>query len=261
MKRLDMGKYSPFTELGKTCLTREITEKKVIWPIMNEEAEAGFRHRRLRRSDIEGVAELWRQSYPEVYGSTHSQSWILYPDEYEENVALEDNWEEDCRKKKYYMPVMEEVATGKIVSSIVCSKDDMNLQVQLLIGFIRPEYRQGKTGFNIMSVANEYLDLMAEASGAEYMMTTATTSHAISQYLVRLWGWSIAGIFPGEVTRWSGGNQEYRGCRVYFYKFVGNAQQYATKPEEWDLLPEIRRLWDTLEEINNTKPQIPEMDS
>ncbi len=257
MKRLNMGQYTPFADMGKTCLNREITAKSVVWPVMDEKVEAGFRHRRLRRADINEISELWRQSYPEIYGSTNSHSWILYPEEYEENVALEDNWEEDCRKKKYYMPVMEDASTGRIVSSMLCAKDDMNLQIKLLVGFIHPEYRKAATGFKIISVANEYLEQMGQASGAEYITTFAETWHSISQYLVRSWGWKIAGIFPGEYTRWRGGDQEYRGCTVHFYKFVGKGEQYATRPDEWSLLPEIRKLWDTLEEINNTRPQMP----
>ena len=31
---------------------------------------------------------------------------------------------------------------------------------------------------------------------------------------------------------------------------MNNGEKYAAKPEEWDLLPEIRQLWEYLESIN-----------
>jgi hypothetical protein len=63
-------------------------------------------------------------------------------------------------------------------------------------------------------------------------------------------GWKIAGIFPGNFTRWAGGEKEYRGCTIHFYRFLNNGDKISTKPEEWDLLPEIRDLYDFMEKIN-----------
>ncbi|MHA2232803.1 MAG: hypothetical protein ACXAB4_09960, partial [Candidatus Hodarchaeales archaeon] len=59
-----------------------------------------------------------------------------------------------------------------------------------------------------------------------------------------------AGIFPGQVTRWCGGNREYRGCTVHFYKFLRDAEKFVTKPEEWRILPEVAKIWQALEEAN-----------
>ena len=73
----------------------------------------------------------------------------------------------------------------------------------------------------------------------------------ISQYVsFKRIGWKIGGIFPGQYTRWAGGDEEYRGCTVHFYKFINGGEQYTTQPEEWDLLPEVEELWKAMEKIN-----------
>ena len=88
--------------------------------------------------------------------------------------------------------------------------------------------------------------------GAEYLTTFLETWHTITQArtLKIGEGWKIAGIFPGNFTRWNGDNQEYRACEIYLYKFLNEGEKYATKPEEWQLHPEIRRLWECLENVN-----------
>jgi len=91
---------------------------------------------------------------------------------------------------------------------------------------------------------------IAIKSGAEYFTTFCETWHDITQNWCIKGGWKIAGIFPGNFTRWHGNNQEYRGCEVHFYKFVGDGEKYTTKPEEWHLAPEARDVWEILEKVN-----------
>jgi hypothetical protein len=103
-----------------------------------------------------------------------------------------------------------------------------------------------------MIIAFEHLKLIEDETNAEYLTSFCETWHSITQYLCfKQWGWKIAGIFPGNVTRWSGENSEYRGCTVYFYKFINQGEKYSTKPKEWQMLPEIEKLWECLEELNS----------
>ena len=88
-------------------------------------------------------------------------------------------------------------------------------------------------------------------SGAEYVTVFCETWHDITQYMwFKRMGWKVAGIFPGNFTRWNGDQEEYRGCTVHFYRLINDGEKYSTKREEWRLLPEISRLWDCLAEIN-----------
>jgi len=249
-KKLYMNKIQPIKKMGKSCETREIRNKKVIWPYIEKDFFDGkFKSRVIGRADIDRAAELWRISFPDVYGS--SDDWIFYPEEYERRVALRENWEEDSANKADCMLVMEEIETGKLVSAAVYSKDDKNLSVEFTIGAIHPDYRKGKRGSKFWIQVLEHLKRIEEDSGAEYMTVACITSHDITQHLcLKRLGFKVAGIFPGQFTRWCGEQKEYRGCEVHFYKFIGDGEKFATKAEEWTLLPELKKLWDVLEEIN-----------
>ena len=47
-----------------------------------------------------------------------------------------------------------------------------------------------------------------------------------------------------------GEGEEYRGCTVHFYKFAGKGARYSTRPEEWRLDPEVREVWEAMEQVN-----------
>ena len=181
MQLIDMDKYRPFAKMGKTCQTREIREKKVIWPYAEKDHFGGkFKSRFICRADIDEVAELWRVSYPEIYGSSYE--WIFFPEEYEDKVALKEAWEKDSVNKIYCMSVVEEVETKKLVAVALWTKDDKNLHVELTFGAIPPDYRKGKMGNKIVITGLEGYKILDE-SGAEYLTCFCETWHNISQYL------------------------------------------------------------------------------
>ena len=243
---IDMSKYKPFREMAKTCKTREIREKKVIWPKFHLESYFGgkYRARVLRSADVEEVAELWRMGYPEIYGSNYD--FVLYPEKIKERVALEDRWERDRFEKEFCMVVAEERGTGKILSAALLKKDDKNLEIEYSMLVTHPEYRRQHIPLGIgLAIAEKIKE-----SGAEYLIAFLETWHDITQKLCISRGWKIAGIFPGRFTRWAGDNREYRGCVVYMYTFINNGEKYATKPEEWSLAPEVWEIWKCLDRIN-----------
>jgi hypothetical protein len=236
--------------MGTGCQTREIRDKKIVWPATEDTliCNGKFILRVIGNSDVRNVAELWRTSYPEVYGSIHG--WMLYPEEYRKKVALKEDWESDSKKKVHAMLVAEEINTGCLVMASMLTKFDLNLHVEASFFTIHPDYRQGKGGFYIWNELLQYYKWL-EASGAEYITVFCETWQDITQYIwFKRFGWKVAGIFPGNMTRWCGDTREYRGCTVYFYRLINQGDQYSTKPDEWKLLPEMKRLWDCLEEIN-----------
>jgi len=103
-----------------------------------------------------------------------------------------------------------------------------------------------------MNLLGRTMHHVAVASGAEYLTTFLETWHTITQAKTLKYGegWRIAGIFPGNFTRWAGGQEEYRACEIYLYKFINEGERYATRPEEWNLHPRLQKLWKVLEEIN-----------
>jgi hypothetical protein len=250
MKKIDMTPYQPYKKMGKSCELRKIIDKRVVWPLINymDPNEPNFRLRAITRKDIEEVAKLWRASYPEVYGSVHE--WILDPDEYEKRVAFAENWEEHSVTRPHAVMVGEDLQSKKIVVSSIYTKWDKNLQVEASFIAIHPDYRKGSMAASIWSNLASFYKWL-EGSGAEYVTVFCETWHNITQYIwFKRMGWKIAGIFPGNFTRWAGNEKEYRGCTIHFYRFLNNGDKISTKPEEWDLLPEIRDLYDFMEKIN-----------
>lgn len=248
MRILDMSPYRPYRQMGQSCLTRHIQSKQVIWikPESEMVLEGRFLVRPLGRADIDEVAELWRWAYPEIYGS--EQEFILFPEEYEAQVTLAETWEIDCRKKRYCMLVAVEAATSRLASATLMTKFDKNLQIEYTFAGTHPDYRQQ----GLMGALGKIMDCMAAASGAEYLTAFLETWHTITQDVTLKWGqgWKIAGIFPGNFTRWVGGQHEYRACEIHMYKFINDGEKYATQPAEWHLHADIQRLWEVLEAFN-----------
>ena len=122
MKQIDMTPYQPYRKMGQSCELREIGGKKIVWPMIEnmDPGDTDFRLRAIRRTDLEAVAELWRISYPEVYGSVHE--WILDPTEYEKRVAFAENWAEHAATRPHAVMVGEDARSDRIVMSSIYTK-------------------------------------------------------------------------------------------------------------------------------------------
>ena len=198
MKHINMTPYQPYRYMGKSCELREIKDKKVVWPLIDhiDMDNPNFRLRAITRNDVDAVAELWRASYPEVYGSVHE--WILDPDEYTDRVAFTEHWEEHCHSRPHAVMVGEDLAAGKIVMSSIYTKWDYNLQVEASFIAIAPDARKGKMAASIWSNLASFYHWLEE-SGAEYVTVFCETWHNTTQYIwFKRLGWKIAGIFPGN---------------------------------------------------------------
>ena len=249
MRFLDMSPYRPYRVMGQSCRTRPIREKVVRWvkPEPWESPDGAFVGRPLARGDLEAAAELWRRAYPELYGSSHD--FMLHPEEYEDRMALVETWAEDSVGKPCCMLVIQERATGRLAAGSLMTKFDQNLQVEWTFAGTHPEYRQ----MGLMGLLGDMMDWMSRASGAEYLTTFLETWHTITQgeTLKIGKGWRVAGIFPGNFTRWAKDQEEYRACEVHMYRFINEGEKYATQPEEWQLHPELLQLWEALEAFNH----------
>lgn len=232
--------------MAVTCETRPIRKKHITWIKTESEPfhEGRYQVKTLRRDLIESAAEMWRSAYPEIYGSPHE--FMLDPEMYEKMVALEETWEKDSTGKVYCMPVLVELKTEKVLCASLLTKIEKNLQVEYSFVGTRPDHRMRELTDELRRITRK----TASASGAEYFTTFCETWHDITQKWCIRGGWNIAGIFPGNFTRWNGDNEEYRGCEVHFYKFSEEGEKYATKPEEWHLAPEVREVWEVIERVN-----------
>ena len=236
----------PYKEMATTCTTRPVAEKKVVWKRFESEPfeQGRFQAKVISRKHINSAATVFRKAYPEVYGSPHE--FVLFPERYEELIALDETWEKDRRNKVYLMPVVVELETDKVVAVTMLTKFEKNLQVEFTFAATLPDYRLKK----IMQELRAVTWKAALASGAEYFTTFLETWHDITQRWCIKDGWRVGGIFPGNFVRWKKPDQEYRGCTVHCYRFVRNGEAFTTLPEEWSLAPEFHELWEVLERIN-----------
>jgi len=248
MRPLDMTPHRPYRPMAQTCHTRPLADKQVLWvhPAPRLHPQGRFLGRTLRQADVGAAAELWRASYPEVYGSVHD--YLLYPEDYPERMALEETWEADTRGKPHCMLVVEEIDTGRLVAASLMTKCDRNLQIEYSFAGTHPEFRR----YGLMKLLGKMMYDMTLASGAEYLTTFLETWHTITQHETLKWGrgWKVAGIFPGNFTRWAGGQEEYRACEIHLYQFIRGGDRYATQPEEWHLHPKLLPIWNALEDLN-----------
>jgi len=243
---IDMQGSKPYRKMATTCRTRAVSQKRVVWPRFESKPflDGRFQVRPLRRQLIESAAAFWRLAYPEIYGSPHE--FLLDPEQYEKCVVLEDHWDRDAGGKVYCMTVVEELQTNRVVSATLLTKFERNLQVEYTFAATHPDYRQRDLTDELRKMTRR----IAYNSGAEYLTTFCETWHDITQYWCIKGGWKIAGIFPGNFVRWNGDNEEYRGCTVHFYRFIGEGDAHTTKPAEWHLAAPSKEVWETLEKVN-----------
>ena len=133
--QVDLSGHKPYKLMGQSCRLKDISEFRVNWPKLvtaDELAHANLLMRYMRRSDIDEVVELWKNMYPEVYGSTHQ--FVFDSEWYADNVLLEENWEKDQNKINYAIIVLEDLTERKVGGMLLMTKWDRNLQVELTMG-------------------------------------------------------------------------------------------------------------------------------
>ncbi len=241
---IELGR--PYREMATTCKTRPTKEKKVVWKRFESEPfeDGRFQVKVLSKKLIDSAASLFRKAYPEIYGSPHE--FVLMPKRYEGLIALDEDWKEDSRSRVCCMPVVVELETERVVAATMLTKIEKNLQLEFTFAATLPEYRVKDIMLNLRVVTWK----TALASGAEYLTTFVETWHDITQKWCIKDGWQVAGIFPGNFVRWKDPDQEYRGCTIHCYYFLANVEDYATKPDEWSLAPELKELWEVMQRIN-----------
>ena len=241
---IELGR--PYREMATTCKTRPTKEKKVVWKRFESEPfeDGRFQVKVLSKKLIDSAASLFRKAYPEIYGSPHE--FVLMPERYEGLIALDEDWKEDSRSRVCCMPVVVELETERVVAATMLTKIEKNLQLEFTFAATSPEYRLKDIMLNLRVVTWK----TALASGAEYLTTFVETWHDITQKWCIKDGWQIAGIFPGNFVRWKDPDQEYRGCTIHCYYFLANVEEYATRPDEWSLAPELKELWEVMHRIN-----------
>lgn len=142
---LNLSEYQPYKTMGKSCQLKDIMEFHINWPKLVtatnlKNSELTMRY--MGGSDIDRVVELWKNVYPEAYGSTHQ--FVFDPQWYEGNVLLDENWETDTNRKNYAIILLEDIKYSQLVGILLMTKWDQNLQVEFTMGGLHSAFREKK---------------------------------------------------------------------------------------------------------------------
>jgi hypothetical protein len=194
--------------------------------------------------DVDRVVELWRNVYPEAYGSTHQV--VFDPQWYDGNVLFGENLETDALYRKHAVILLEDLKGCQFVGLLLMTKWDQNLQIELTMGGLHSSFREKDVFYPFFK---NILDVISNTE-VELITVFAETWHDKTQKLMENHGFKIWGVCPGNMMRWSHDNKFYRACEVHYYKFVNNGDKYATNSDEWVLSEKSKKLWDVLKKLN-----------
>ena len=245
---LNLSEYQPYKKMGQSCHLKDIGEFRVHWPKLttaNNLKNNGLMMRYMCANDINGVVDLWKNVYPEAYGSTHQ--FVFAPEWYAGNVLFNENLKTDAKKKKYAIIILENLKDSQMVGILLMTKIDQNLQIELTMGGLHSEFREKEVFYPFF---NTILDTIS-ATEVELITVFAETWHRKTQELMDNHGFKIWGILPGNMIRWSHDQKCYRACEVHYYKFVNDGEKYTTGFDEWVLSGKSKKLWQFLEELNS----------
>jgi len=245
--KLNLSEYQPYKTMGQSCQLKDIMGFHVKWPKLGTAGNltnSELIMRYLCGNDIDRVVELWKNVYPEAYGSTHQ--FVFDSQWYEGNVLLDENWETDAKKKKHAIILLENLKESQLVGILLMTKWDQNLQVEFTMGGLQPAFRKKKVFYPFFK---NILDSFSKTE-VELITVFAETWHNKTQELMDNHGFKIWGIFPGNTIRWSRDQKCYRACEVHYYKFINDGEKYATNFDEWILSEKSKKLWQALEKLN-----------
>ena len=97
---LNLSEYQPYKKIGQSCQLRDIAKFQINWPKLttaNNLKNNDLSMRYMCGNDIDEVVQLWKNVYPEAYGSTHQ--FVFNSQCYEDNVLFDENWKTDTKEK------------------------------------------------------------------------------------------------------------------------------------------------------------------
>ena len=96
----NLSEYQPYKKMGQSCQLKDIAEFHIRWPRLktaNNLTNNDLIMRYMSGDDIDEVVELWKNVYPEAYGSTHQ--FVFSPQWYEGHVLFNEKWKVEAKKK------------------------------------------------------------------------------------------------------------------------------------------------------------------
>ena len=117
---LNLSEYQPYKTMGQSCQLKDIMEFDINWPELGTTSKLANRDlimRYMRGNEIDKVVELWKDVYPEAYGSTHQ--FVFDSQWYEDNVLFDENWKKDAKEKKHAIILLEDLKGSQLVGLLL----------------------------------------------------------------------------------------------------------------------------------------------
>jgi N-acetylglutamate synthase-like GNAT family acetyltransferase len=195
---LNFSDVQPYKPMGQSCQLKDIKEFHIHWPKLATSSNlknSDVLLRYMKGDEVDKVVELWKNVYPEVYGSTHQ--FVFDSQWYGDNILFDENWETDKKEKKYAIIVLENLRENQLVGILFMTKFDQNLQVELTMGGLHSEFREKKIFYPFFK---SILDSISKTE-AELITVFAETWHKKTQELMDHHGFKIWGLLPGNMIR------------------------------------------------------------
>ncbi len=120
---LNLSEYQPYKTMGESCQLKDIMEFYINWPELVTASALTNRDlimRYMRGNEIDKVVELWKNVYPEAYGSTHQ--FVFNSQWYEDNVLFDEYWKMDAKEKEHAIVLLEDLKGSQLVGLLLMTK-------------------------------------------------------------------------------------------------------------------------------------------
>lgn len=213
------------------CKTEPLGKPPLRWELLRRTFEAkgrSFTIEPIHSRDIDGIARLYRDHYPHLWGS--SRQCFFDPSYYEKEVALAESWSRHCVERDTFMGKIQ-ADDGELVFAFSVRKHPLNRSAQLLAMVLKPEHRGGFLGSRL----GGYLDELIRSSGADYAFAQVAGRELLVQKLALRAGYKVGGVMPASVPRSYDGETYFRDVLVYMYRFYNGSEAYSTGHDAWGL--------------------------
>jgi hypothetical protein len=198
--------------------------------------------RPLREDEQEWLAyaAMWRESYPEIRGST--TEYVLDAARYPEVFGEGETWMKGRHLAVALVDLEADLPFGG--AAFVLEPEERSAQA-VLMGVLPGYRRQIRTARTLQLLFEGYDDVL-ERSGVDYGWCLATARHRMTQQLFHRVGWTVRGVIPGMQRSYVGLGMHRRDAVVFMDKLYNRGPAISKPPAE--LIPSARRIWEVQED-------------
>lgn len=222
-------------------MTKAVVWKKVSWKFAVKGDVLVFKP--LHENQISEAIAFFKREYPGIQDSYYG----CYVERkfYRSEVALRNHWAKHARKKPILFYVFESQKTGKIVAAVGANKDGHLPLIVSNVAAVAAQYRSARVFKKLVAWYVRVVIL----SGIVHGISVASSMNAAAQRAYLDCGFKVCGIVPGGDVVYDKRGKMRFVADVYFHIFGGGGEKLMISDQHWDLVPEVRRLWNSIKAL------------